>query len=435
MGIGKEFRLGAKMLAMRALVGTMAAYGDPVARVLGRTALRDPYPAYERIRARGTLTRHPVGLYLTASHATASAILRDSRFRVEPSAAHVGVDWNIRPGDEHALVHPMEQSILTMNPPEHTRLRRLVAPWFTPKALRERRTRIETVVEEHLDAAGTRFDLVADFAARVPIAVICDLFDLSDREHRRFAHWGATLAGTLDGIRTPGERRAVHAVTADMTGFFTALLARRRREPGDDLVSGLLAAEIDGEPVRERDLVALAGLVLVAGFETTVNLISGGALALLAAPEQREVLAGDPAAVADEVLRFTTPVQFTLRLPAEPVEIAGTTLPAGAMVAVLLAAANRDPAVFTDPHRFDLRRGNAREHLAFSSGIHYCLGAGLAKLETEIALAALFRRFPVLRLAGPVAYRRARNIRGPLSVPLHTGARASTSIGCAGKTS
>lgn len=424
MGTARESGLVARMLAMRALVGALAATGDPMARVLGRRALADPYPAYERIRARGPVSKHVVGLHIAASHGAAKSILRDPRFEVEPAADHVGVDWNIRPGDERILVHPMEQSILTMNPPRHTELRRLVAPWFSPKALRERRSHIERMVDERLDELprGGPFDLVEDFAIRVPISVICALLGLPEAEHRRFVRWGTTLTGTLDGIRTLAERRRVRTVVAEMTHYFGALLAQRTRDPGDDLISALLQVEVAGRPLAARDIIGLVGLILVAGFDTTVNLIAGGTYALLRHPEQCRLFMDEPERATDavnEVLRYETPVQFTLRVPREPVSLHGVDVPSNAMTVVLLAAANRDPEVFAQPHRFDITRPNSHEHLAFSAGIHYCLGAGLARVEAEVAICRLLQRFPRLTLAGSVRYRRTRNIRGPLVLPVH----------------
>ncbi|MFB9904327.1 cytochrome P450 [Allokutzneria oryzae] len=423
MGLARELRLGAKMLGMRATVRALAATGDPVAKVLGLRALDDPYPLYERIRERGDLSRHPLGLYLTAKHSVVSSVLRDSRFRVEPAVDHVGVDWNVHPGDETRLRHPMEHSLLTMNPPRHTELRALVAPWFTPRALRDREESIERIVDEFLDHAVYRasFDLVSDFAVRVPTKVVCDLFGIPDDRHADFSRWGSVLAGTLDGIRTLGERHAVRRALSEMTAFFDDLILLRRKRPGDDVISGLVRAELAGEPLHRDDVVALAGLLFVAGYETTVNLIGGGTLNLLNDPAQKQRMLDDPSTargVVEEVLRVEPPVQFALRFTREPLSLCGKELPADTPVVLLLAGANRDPEVFTDPHRFDAARPNSREHLSFSAGIHFCLGAGLARMEAEIALRRLFQRIPGLSLAGPVRYKRTRNIRGMTTMPV-----------------
>ncbi len=419
----RELKIGLKTLAMRSVVRGLTLTRDPVATVLGRTALADPYPQYERIRARGEVSRHVIGLYLTAGHGTAKSVLRDPRFGVEPAVDHVGVDWNIDAGDAERLAHPMEQSILTMNPPEHTRLRRLVNPWFTASALREFTPRAQEIVDNALDelAARPQFDLVTDYASRVPVEVISALLDIPAADRFQFARWGSVLAGTLDGIRTLSERRAVHRAVSEMTEFLSYLLARRRIGHGDDLVSRLAHTEPGEGGVRE--LVALVGLLLVAGFETTVNAIGSGALRLMGDTELRTALLDDSelaAPIVEETLRLEPPVQFTLRKALEPVEVAGQELAPGAMLVVLLAGANRDPLVFPDPTRFDPTRANVREHLAFSVGAHYCLGAGLARITATAALDGLFRRLPDLTAAGPVRYKQTRNIRGCSAIPVES---------------
>ncbi|MFG2195862.1 cytochrome P450 [Streptomyces sp. NPDC048639] len=402
--------------------------GDPLMRVLGRRAVPNPYPEYERIRARGEVSRHPLGLYLTADHAVSRAALCDPRFGVGPATQRGGIDWQVVSGDEGRLVHPLEESLLVLNPPEHTRLRRMASPLFAPYAVRELAPAIEGVVARILDEAERceRFDLVGDFARRVPIQVMCELFGIPHADHTTFVRWGTVLADTLDGIRTFGERRAVRGVLAEMTDFLGALLEKRRREPGDDLLSRLAAAERDGESLDDRTLLALTGTLLIAGFETTVNVIASAAVELMRSPDLRAMLLddfGDVGEVVEETLRIEPPVQVLLRIAREPVTLGGVDLPADAMLAIAVGGANRDPAVFPEPHRFDLRRPNKRDHLAFSAGGHYCLGAGLARLEAELALRHLFSRMPRLEPAGEPRLRRTRNIRGHVSVPVRAGDR------------
>jgi cytochrome P450 len=426
MNVRRSLRAGLTTVTMRSMVRAMAMTGDPVAMVLGRTALADPYPHYERIRAHGEVSKHFVGLYLTAGHGTGKSVLRDPRFGVEPAVDHVGVDWNLDPGDEHRLIHPMEQSILTMNPPGHTRLRHLVAPWFTPAALREFTPRVHQIVEDTLDEVSghAQFDLMDRFAARVPIRVISALFDIPEAEQARFVRWGSVLTGTLDGIRTLAERRAVHDTVAELTGYLTGLVARRRTGQGADMVSKLARSELGQTQDGVRDLVGLIGLLLVAGFETTINVIGSGALELMRDPALRAALLDDPglaAPIVEETMRLEPPAQFTLRKALQPVPVAGRDLPAGAMLVVLIAGANRDPSVFPAPSRFDHTRGNVRDHLAFSGGAHYCLGAGLARITAAAALRALFQRLPSLTQAAPARYKRTRNIRGCSTIPVqHT---------------
>lgn len=421
----KRAQLSARMLTARALVRGLAMTGDPVMRMLGRTSLEQPYPVYERLRARGPVSRHFSGLHFTAEHELCASVLRDSRFQVEPAVNHVGVDWNVRTGDAETLVHPTEQSILTMNPPDHARLRRLASPIFSARALRELTPRIEKLVEETLDEVGGRdeFDLITEVSSRIPLKVICDLFDLDEAEQSRFARWGSTLIGCLDGIRTGRERLAVRESVAEMTELFNGLLEKRRANPGQDVVSTLVTATAGGKDgaVESRDLVGLAGLILIAGFETTANLIGSAGLILLRDQEQRQWLLDDPARagnMVEEALRLEPPIQMAMRKNTEPVTLGGTELPAGTQLVALIAGANRDPKVFDRPDVFDPERPNSRDHLAFSAGVHYCMGAALARAEAEAALSVLFQRMPELTLAGPVRYKTIRNIRGPASVPV-----------------
>lgn len=431
MTLRTDLLTAARLAAGRALVWGFAVSGDHGARILRVTPVVDPYPHYERVRDSGELYLSRLRLHLTASHALSSSILRDPRFGVVPADEFTSVDWTEGASDPGSLAHPIEDSLLGLDPPAHTRLRRIASPWFTPRAIRQRTESIERVVREHLDEIGTRdrFDLMRDFASRVPVRVICDLFGIQQADHSRLMRWGSILGNTLDGIRTLTELRQVRWAVGEMGEFFDDLVARRRREPGDDVLSGLLGARPDGEELSRNDLVALAGLLLGAGFETTVNLIGNGVLALLANPEAKRLIVDEPqraADVTDEVLRYDPPVQYTARLNHEPLTIAGTELPKRSTVALLLAGANRDPAVFSEPHRFDPLRPNNREHLSFSSGVHYCLGAGLARLEGEVALRELFTRFPDLRQAAPARRRPSRTIRGVLDLPVSVGSRRFT---------
>ncbi|MDU0288236.1 cytochrome P450 [Saccharothrix longispora] len=410
------------LLLGRAAVRAHALLGDPAARVVGMGRTHDPYAEYERVRRAGVLVRSRLGLHLTASHEVCSSLLRDPGFGVLPPNALAPVDSTAHAGGRR-LVNPVEESFLVRNPPDHTRLRRLVTPWFTPRGLRAQAATVERVVHAHLDEVAARgtFDLVGDFAARVPIQVITELLGVPNADHASFARWGSALVNAIDGVRDMGEMRALHTALREFDAFLDDLIAFRRREPGDDAVSALVSRE----DLSREDLVATTGLLLVAGFETTVNLIGNAVLAVLGDPAVRERLVADPShadAVVEETLRTDPPVQYTVRVPTESTVIAGTRVPAGTPVMLLLAGANRDPAVFADPHRFDPDRADVREHLAFSSGIHYCLGAGLARMEAAAALRGLFTRFPDLRPAGRVRRRPSRVIRGAAHFPVTTGA-------------
>ncbi|HEX3647464.1 MAG TPA: cytochrome P450 [Pseudonocardiaceae bacterium] len=437
MTLGQDLKAGLTMFGWRAGLRAQAALGDPLAKVLSRGPNRSPYPLYELAREQGELSRSKLGVHVTASHELANVILRDSRFGVQGAAGQSRDEWQAGSADEAAdrkPHNPIDESFLSLDPPRHTRLRRLVAPWFTPRALRERSDRIERVVTRFLDELADRdeFDLIGDFAARVPIQVICDLLGVPDSDYSRFLRWGADVALSLDSTWTLGQYRQLQRSLGEMNDFFTRLLAQRRREPADDIVSDLVRAEAaGGDPVTETDLLATSELLLVAGFETTVNLIGNGALELLHNGDARAWLAEHPDRLGDlveEVLRHDPPVQHTMRIAHEPVTLAGVTLPTDGGVVLLLGGANRDPKVFDRPGEFDPTRQNNREHVAFSAGIHYCLGAGLARIEAGVALRALFERYPSLRAGRPVR-RRTRNIHGVLRLPVSGRAHTVAGLG------
>ncbi|MEU5696525.1 cytochrome P450 [Actinosynnema sp. NPDC020468] len=407
------------LLLARTLVRAQAALGDPGARLFGLDPTRDPYPDYERVRRRGTVVRSRMGVYLTADHALCRRLLRDPDYGVLPASTLAIADSTAEAGGRR-LVNPVDESFLVRNPPDHTRLRRLVAPWFTPRGLRAQQETVERVVEAYLDEVGPTFDLVGDFAARVPIQVIADLLGVPGADHVAFARWGSAIVNALDGVRDMKEMRALHDALREFEAFLDDLIAHRRRHPGDDVVSALAIRD----DLSRDDLIATTELLLVAGFETTVNLIGNAVLAVLGDPEVRDRLVADPAhaeAVIEETLRLDPPVQYTVRVPFRPVVLEGVDIPRGVPIVLVLAGANRDPAVFEDPHRFRPGRPDGHEHLAFSSGIHYCLGAGLARMEGAAALRGLFGRFPGLRAAGRVRRRPSRVIRGAARFPVTTG--------------
>lgn len=423
-----ELRSGALMAVGRTAVRTAAVAGDPVAKSFGFRAPRDPYPLLDRIRQTAPVVHSRLGIAATASHSAVSQVLRDNNFLVASAEDFGGVRWNTFRGKP--VAHIIEHSLLAMNQPEHGRLRKVVAPWFTPRALRAQQQTVERAVHRFLDELDEReeFDLVPEFAIRVPVRVICALLGVDDSAHDRFARWGRIVGGALDGVRSLREYRQVGGALVEMTEFFTDLIEQRRREPGEDVVSGMLAAEPALPP---RDLVSTTGLLLGAGFETTMSLIGNGTHALLRHPDQRDALVGSPdlaGNAVEEVLRWDSPVRHTARVPAEDAEIGGVAVAKGTLVATMLAGANRDPAVFDEPHRFDIRRRNAREHLSFSAGAHFCLGSGLARMEGEIALRELFLRFPRLSAIGPARRGASRTLNGLTTLPVRAGARRSVFV-------
>ncbi|MEU4420507.1 cytochrome P450 [Actinoplanes sp. NPDC024001] len=395
---------------------------DPMALLQLRPGRHDPYLMYERIRAGGDLVPTRLGNFVTPSHRVCNTVLRDRRFGVRAAE----LTGRATPDQQ------VDMSFLDRDPPDHTRLRRLAQPAFSPRRMADYAGRIEQRVGELLDAAAAKgsFDLVSEFAAPLPITVITDLLGVPDADADRFARHGATIGSALDGIRSLRHGARLKAASDELDDVFARLFVLRRREPADtesatDLVSRILTAE--GDQIRSHELLPMCRLLLVAGFETTVNLIGNAVNALLDHPEQWAALRADPAGLAEaaveETLRWDPPVQRTARCAVEEVELAGRTVRRGQFVVTLLAAANRDPEVYSHPDRFDIHRTPEADHLAFSSGIHYCVGAPLARLEAVIALRMLAERMPGLARAGTVRRRNAGIIRGPIHFPVTASRR------------
>jgi P450-derived glycosyltransferase activator len=392
------------------------AHHDPVAQLHGRRGRDDPYALYARMRRAGTLLPTRIGNWVTPSHRVCNAVLRDRRFGVRSSQMAVPDP----PGEG------FDMSFLDMDPPDHTRLRRLAQPAFSPRQMAGYRPRIERTVDALLDraAAAREFDLVSALAAPLPIAVITDLLGVPDADADRFAVHGAVIGSALDGIFSMRHAARLAAADEELRLLFDELFALRRREPADDLVSRIVAAE--GTQIRPQEMAPMCKLLLVAGFETTVNLIGNAVNALLGHPAQWAALCDDPAGLAgaavEETLRYDPPVQRTGRCALEPVELEGHRLAPGEFVITLLGAAGRDPEAYPDPDRFDITRRPTVDHLAFSSGIHYCVGQPLARLEATIALQRLAERMPRLHRAGPLRRRKSGVVRGPLHFPVRADA-------------
>ncbi len=323
-------------------------------------------------------------------------------------------------------------SFLLMNPPDHTRLRRLAQPAFSPKAVATYHGQIERAVGNLLDraAAAGEFDLVSAFASPLPITVITDLLGIPDADSHDFGRHGAQIGSALDGIRSLRHARQLMAASKELRQLFDSLFELRRREPQDDLVSRLVAA--DGDQIEPGEMLSMCLLLLITGFITTVNLIGNAVLALLDHPGQWQALCADPEAMApkavDETLRFDPPVQDTSRVALEPLELEGKAVAEGQPVIMLIAAANRDPEVYDHPDAFDIHRERAADHLAFGGGIHYCIGQPLARLEATIALQMLAERMPELARTGPVRRVNSSNLRGPLRLPVTAGAARVASV-------
>ena len=395
---------------------------DPMSRLHLRAGRDDPYAIYQRLRARGALAPTRLGNWVTTSHRLCAAVLRDRRFGVR--SAELAVPSS--PADE------FDMSFLDRDPPDHTRLRRLVQPAFSPKQMAGYRPRIERTVDELLDSAAAAgdFDLVAAFAAPLPIAVITDLMGVPDADADRFAQVGTVIGSALDGIGSLTHAARLRAANDELRNLFETLFALRRRVPADDVISRIVAAQ--GEQIQPREMLPMCNLLLVAGFETTVNLVGNAVNALLDNPDQWADLCADPAGLAgpaiEETLRYDPPVQRTARRALEDVELDGRTVAQGQFVVTLIGAANRDPAAFSDPDRFDIHRVQTADHLAFSSGIHYCIGQPLARLEATIALRRLAERMPGLHRNGPLRRRVSSVVRGPIHLPVRAGAVANVAL-------
>ena len=411
-----------------------AAKGDPQARLIADESIRpNPFPLYEQIRARGPISPTRIG-HITTSHEIVSTVLRSDDFLTTSSSTAVPppLRWVERATRRVPLFHPVEPpSLLAVDPPEHTRYRTLVSSVFTARAVAAMRTDVQAIADRLLDELGAEgdgpVDIVERYCAKLPVSVISDILGVDERERATVLAFGEQAAPSLDFGLGYAQYREVDEGLAGFNEWLGDHLAALRRSPGDDLMSQLIRARTsDGGRLSEHELRATAGLVLAAGFETTVNLLGSGIRLLTEHREQLDVLRADPSLwpnAVDEVLRFESPVQITARVARTETTLAGRTIRSGSLVALLLAAANRDPEVFTDPARFDVARENANRHLSFSGGRHYCLGAALARLEGEIGLRSLFDRFPDLAVSSPGVRRPTRVLRGWASLPVTLGNR------------
>ena len=375
----------------------------------------DPYPFYARLRAEAPVYRIRLALWLSAwlvtRHDDVVFVLKEGPFSNEFSKQKMA--WLPR------RFQPLTRHLLNADPPDHIRLRTLVSKAFTPRAVERLRGRMQDICDELLDAAQSegRLDLVQDYALPLPLTVIAEMLGIPPQDRRRFHAWTKAVVAGGSGSVT----RFVLGMPAllQSTHYLRGLIGRRRSEPGEDIVTALLQAEEAGDKLNEDEVVGMIALLILAGYETTMGLVSSGTLALLQHPEQRRRFATEPEltdSAIEELLRYTSPLELAaFRLAREPVTIAGITIPKGDVVLGVLGSANRDESRFPNPNTLDLARDPNR-HLAFGAGAHFCLGAPLARLEGRIALTTLFRRFPDLRLAETakeVPWRRGLFFRGP----------------------
>ncbi|MBI5668959.1 MAG: cytochrome P450 [Chloroflexi bacterium] len=372
--------------------------------LLSPAALRNPHPIYAQLREEAPVyyTYDPemkVPVWLLTRYDDSIEFLKDPRFSKDMSKQMPpGNDGNYMLNDAAAAIN---KHMLMADPPDHTRLRALVSKAFTPRVIENLRPRIQEIADNLLNAveAKGQMDLIAEYALPLPITVIAELLGIPAADRDRFRHWSQTIV--LGGLR--GDNLdAVGAAALEFIMYFHEMFDRRRAEPQDDLLTGLVMAEEAGDKLDQQELLSMVFLLLVAGHETTVNLIGNGTLALLEHPDQLAKLKADPSLMKtaiEEMLRYNGPVGMsTPRWARETLTIRGQTIHRGEQVAAVLLAANRDPQEFDNPDIFDITRAPNR-HIAFGHGIHYCLGAPLARLEGSIALDTLLRRLPNLRLA------------------------------------
>ena len=399
---------------------------DSVPRLDRDAYFADPQSFFARLRESRPVTAVDLPgsgrAWLITRYEEARAALADPRLAKDPRKMYP--DWE--PGPMQAM---FSLHMLNLDPPDHTRLRRLVQKAFTPGRVAALRPRVEEIAAALLDATAARaanapdgvVDLLDQFAFRLPITVICELLGIPARHQDDFREWTSVL------ISSEHDRERHQEAAGAMFGYFATLLQDKRRSPGDDLLSALILARDSGDALAENELYAMMFLLLVAGFETTVNLIASGTLALLTFPPELERLRDDPSLLptaVEELLRYANPLTHaTERFTVADLPVGDVVIPAGEWVTIVTSSANRDPARFPGADRLDLTR-DASGHVAFGHGIHHCLGAPLARLEGEVAFGALLARFPSLSLAVPASELRWRHsslIRGLEFLPVRLG--------------
>jgi cytochrome P450 len=379
--------------------------------------LADPYPLYCQLRSSDPVHWDSnLGSWVLTRYADVVACLLDPRL----SARRIYGS----PETQDPITRALSQEMLFLDPPDHTRLRKLVTRSFTPRMVEGMRPRIQQIVDQLLDAAGSSggMDAIRDLAGPLPVVVIAEMLGVPVTDRDALKRWSDDFAALLGTLSLDEEQMAKARQSAmEMIDYFQGVVRQRRGGPGDDLISALIAAEEQGDALSAGEVVMNAMLLLAAGHETTTNLIGNGLLALLRHPEQQRRLMDEPSLIVsavEELLRYDSPVQFTDRIAREPLEIGGLGIEPGQTVTVVLAAANRDPAQFPEPDRLDLGRRDNR-HVAFGQGIHFCVGAALARLEGQIAIQTVLSRFPALRLeSNRLHWRTNQVVRGLKSLPV-----------------
>ncbi|MFE2614346.1 cytochrome P450 [Micromonospora chalcea] len=387
----------------------------------------DPYPTYERLRAHGPVVQAGPVFFAVTGYAEADAILRDARFGVMDDALR---DQFMPGWRESPAILSISRSMLRTNPPDHSRMRRLAAGAFTPRRIAAMRDVVQAQADELIDAmlaADGPVDFMAAFAYPLPVGVICALLGVPAADRPLFRRWATDLTGVLEPEITADELAVADRGAAELRAYFTELVATRRRAPADDLTTALVQAHDGGDRLSGDELLANLIVLLVAGFETTTNLLGNGLVALLEHPRAAAALREQPdlaPGYVDELLRYDSPVQLTSRMSTAPARYGDVDLPPESWVIVMLGAANRDPRRYPEPARFDPWRPQVHP-LSFGAGPHYCLGAALARLEAQVAFPLLLRRLPGLAVAGRPERRVRLTLRGHATLPVRVGREAS----------
>ena len=386
-------------------------------RKIDRAFLDDPFPTYAALRTYDPVHRCPDGSYFLTNYADVMAVYRDRRFSSDKKA-----EFGPKYGDTPLYTHHTT-SLVFNDPPLHTRVRKLLAPAFTPRALRILQPKFVTLVDGLLNEAEDRgsMDLIGDFASALPVEIIGDMLGVPRKDRGPLRAWSMAILGALEPVLTPDAEKTGNDAVTRFSTYLAGLIADRRRIPrDDDVLTALVTGNVGGEKLSEDELIHNCIFLLNAGHETTTNLIGNGVAALIEYPEERAKLQADPCLIdsaIEEFLRFESSNQLGNRRATEDVEIGGIAMPAGTFITLSIGAANRDPTVFADPERLDITRSPNR-HLAFGAGIHACAGMTLARMEGRIAIKRLMKRFPDFKPNGlPIRGGRAR-FRGYLSYPL-----------------
>ncbi len=416
--------LGLPRVVRRPLAFVLQHLPFPDAKVLAIVASpevrAEPWAVYRRLRETHPVYRSRLDAWIVASHAGVDAVFRHPSVSVDESRS---TQHGQNPAPD-GFTRLMDQTMLFRDPPDHDRLRRLVARAFTPRRIAELRPRVEALTRRRLDALAARreADLLAELAYPLTVDVICELLGVPLEDRAAFPAWARALASRVDvqAVRTPDIERLGSVAATEFAEYLDGLLTDPRRRVPGGLIDALVAAEEEGDRLTHDEVISTCALLLFAGHETTANLIGNGVVTLLAHPDQLgELRAGNilMASAVEELLRHDGPVQLTLRIALADLDVGGHTIPAGGVVVLLVAAANRDPAVFDDPDGLDLSR-SPNPHLAFGFGTHACLGAALARLEASVVLTELFDRWPDLCLAGGPKWRETFVLRGLKSLPV-----------------